>query len=115
MNDPWLIASTNRAARERFREIMTANPHNMTRTGRYSRPASRPAIGKLREIRVPTLIVVGESDMPDVHAHCGAIQAGIPNSRRIVVPGAGHFVHLELPDEFNQLVTRFLVDSGKQR
>jgi pimeloyl-ACP methyl ester carboxylesterase len=114
MNDPWLIASTNRLARERFREIMTANPHNMTRTGRYSRPPSRPAIGRLGDIRVPALMVVGESDMPDVHAHCGAIQAGVPDSQRIVVRGASHFVHLELPDEFNQLVARFLAESGKQ-
>lgn len=115
MNDPWLIASTNRAAKERFREIMTVNPHNMTRTGQYSRSPSRPAVGRLGEIHLPTLIVVGESDMPDVHAHCGAIQAGILNARRIVVPGASHFVHLERPAEFNQLVTRFLAGSGKLR
>jgi acetyl esterase/lipase len=94
---------------------MTANPHNMTRTDRYSRSASRPAIERLAEIRIPTLIIVGESDMPDVHAHCGAIQAGIPSAQRIVVPGAGHFVHLERPLEFNQLVTRFSASSGKPR
>ena len=113
MNDPWLIAPTNHLARERFREIMTANPQNMTRTGRYSHPASRPAIGRLGEIRVPALMVVGESDVPDVHAHSGALQAGIPNSRRIVVRGAGHFVHLELPDEFNRIVASFMAASEK--
>jgi acetyl esterase/lipase len=115
MKDSWLIASTNRVAQERFREIMTANPHNMTRTSQNSRSPSRPAAGRLGEIQVPTLIIVGESDMPDVHAHCGAIQAGIANSRRIVVPGASHFVHLERPAEFNQLVTRFLMSSGKPK
>lgn len=115
MNDPWLIAPTNNAAKERFREIMTANPHNMTRTGQYSRSPSRPAIGRLGEIRVPTLILVGALDMPDVHAHCGAIQAGILNSQRLVVPGASHFVHLEISDEFDRLVTRFLAGSGRAR
>jgi len=113
MSDPWLIAPANHAARERFREILTANPHNLTHGGRYSRPPSRTALGRLGEIRVPTLIVTGESDIPDVQAHGGAIQAGIPNSQRTVVPGAGHFVHFELPDEFNRMVGRFLAGSGR--
>jgi len=115
MNDPWLIASANHAARQRFREIMTANPHNMTRTGQFSRSPARPAVGRLGEIRVPTLVIVGESDMPDVHAHCGAIQAGITNVHRIVFRGASHFVHLERPAEFNQLVKRFLAGSGRPK
>ncbi len=115
MNDPWLIASTNMAAKERFREIMLAHPHNMTRTSEYSRSASRPAIGRLAEIRVPTLIVVGESDVPDVHAHCGAIQSGLSSAQRMVLPGAAHFVHLERPAEFNQVVTHFLGNSGRPK
>ena len=100
-------------AKARFREILTANPHNLTRTGEYSRSPSRPAVGRLAEIRVPTLVVVGESDIADVHAHCGAIQAGVPFAQRVVVAGAGHLVHLERPDEFNRIVTRFLASSGK--
>jgi 3-oxoadipate enol-lactonase len=110
-----VLEAVNRAAQERFREIMPANPHNMTRTGQYSRSPSRPAVGRLGEIHVPTLILVGESDMPDVHAHCGAIQAGISNSQRIVAPGASHFVHMERPAEFNELVTRFLAGPGKSK
>ncbi len=110
-NDAWLIASTNLIAKERFRKIMLANPHNMTRTSQYSRPPLRLAISRLGEISAPTLIVVGEADIPDVHAHCGAIQAGVSNAQRIVVPGSAHFVHFELPAEFNQIVARFLAIS----
>lgn len=115
MNDPWLIASANVTAKARFREILSASPQNLTRTGRYALPPSRPAIGRLAEIRVPTLVVVGESDVPDVQAHCGAIQAGVPNAQRRVVPGAGHLVHLERPAEFNRILSRFLAGSGKPR
>jgi len=115
MNDPWLIAPTNHAARKQFRDIMTASPHNMTRTSQYSRSPSRPAIGRLVEVRVPTLIIVGESDIPDVHAHCGAIQAGVATAQRIVVSGASHFVHLERPVEFNRLVVRFVGGEGARR
>lgn len=115
INDPWLIASTNHFAKEHFREIMTANPHNITRTSRYSRPPSQPAIRRLAEIRIPTLIVVGEQDIPDVHAHCGAIQAAVPKAERVVMPGTGHFVHFERPAAFNNLITRFLAGSGSGR
>jgi pimeloyl-ACP methyl ester carboxylesterase len=62
----------------------------------------------LGQIRVPTLIVTGEADIPDVHAHSGAIEAGIPDARRIVVPGVGHIMYLEKPAEFSRLVIDFI-------
>jgi tetratricopeptide (TPR) repeat protein len=71
-------------------------------------PPDRPAIRVLDEISVPTLIVVGEHDIPDVHAHCGAISGGIPNAERTVVSGAAHLVPMEKPDVFNQAVRDFI-------
>ena len=47
---------------------------------------------RLGEIRVPTLITVGEFD--EVHPSCArTIQAGIPGSRLEIFPGCGHEVH----------------------
>jgi pimeloyl-ACP methyl ester carboxylesterase len=63
---------------------------------------------RLSEIQVPTLIVVGESDIPDVHAHAGVIEAGIEGSRREVLTHAGHLAHFERPDKLNRLVLEFL-------
>jgi len=37
---------------------------------------------------VPTPIIVGEHDIPDVHAHSGAIAAGISGARRVIVQGS---------------------------
>jgi len=62
----------------------------------------------LHEIRVPTLILTGDADIPDVHAHAGAIEAGIPDSRLVVVPEVGHLMYLEKPDEFNKIVIPFI-------
>jgi pimeloyl-ACP methyl ester carboxylesterase len=45
------------------------------------------------------VILVGEADIADVHAHCDAINAGIRASRRVVVQDAGHLIQLEKPDE----------------
>jgi len=52
--------------------------------------------------------VTGESDIPDVHAHVGVIEAGIAGSRRLVLAHSGHLPHLEVPDAFNKAVLEFL-------
>jgi pimeloyl-ACP methyl ester carboxylesterase len=67
----------------------------------------------LREILVPTLLLVGDADIPDVHAHAGAIEAGIPNARRVVVEGVGHIMYLEKPSEFSHLVISFIEQNGR--
>lgn len=66
------------------------------------------SLPRLHEIHVPTLILVGDTDIPDVHAHAGAIETGIANSRRIVVPDTGHLMYLEKPEEFTGIVIHFM-------
>ena len=65
-------------------------------------------MGLLSEIKVPTLIIAGESDIPDVHAHIGVIQASIAGSKRIVLTHSGHLAYFEVPYVFNQAVLDFL-------
>ena len=68
----------------------------------------RPALANLHEIKVPTLILAGEYDIPDVHAHSGAIEAGIVGAKRLVVSDAGHLIYFEQPETFNRLLAEFL-------
>jgi pimeloyl-ACP methyl ester carboxylesterase len=65
------------------------------------------ARARLAEVRVPALIVVGERDHPDLLAIADEL-TGLPRSRKVVVPGAGHLVPLEAPAEFYALLTSFL-------
>jgi 3-oxoadipate enol-lactonase len=65
-------------------------------------------MGRLGELVTPTLIVTGEVDMLDVHAHAGALQALIPGARRIVISDSGHLVYLEHPEAFVDVITTFL-------
>jgi len=104
--DPWILAPTSTEAKRRMRELMLAHPDNGAgaRFARWS-PA---ALGRLSQIKVATLLITGESDIPDVHAHMGAIQAAIPGANRIVLPRAGHLPQLEVPDAFNAALTKFL-------
>lgn len=106
--DPWFVAPSNVAARERLRALLTANPQNLHPPMELERLPDRPALSRLGEISVPILIVVGEHDVPDVHAHSGAIEAAVRGAARVVLPGSGHLPQLETPDAFNRVVREFL-------
>ena len=107
--DPWIMAPENIAARQKFKTLLTANPQNLQGTGQQlARWSDQPALPRLSQIKVPTLLVVGESDIPDVHAHIGAIQAGIVGSKRVVLYHSGHLPQVEVPDAFNEVVIGFL-------
>jgi pimeloyl-ACP methyl ester carboxylesterase len=97
VQDPYLTDSHDAEARTRLRELLTKSPGPLTANFPESRPPDRPAAGRLAEIHVPTLILVGESDIPDVHAHAGVLEAGIHGARRKIVRGTGHLIQLEQP------------------
>jgi pimeloyl-ACP methyl ester carboxylesterase len=106
--DPWLTAPANTGARDRVRALLGANPNNLRPREHLELAFGWPVLGRLGEIAVPTLIIAGEHDIADVHAHCGAIEAGIPGARRLVLPNSGHLPHLEVPGDFNMAVLGFL-------
>lgn len=74
----------------------------------WMRPADPPAIERLKQVNVPTLVIVPERDHPDNRTLAGRLAGEIPGARRVEVSGAGHFVNLDRPDEFNRIVTGFL-------
>ncbi|UCH61914.1 MAG: alpha/beta fold hydrolase [Fidelibacterota bacterium] len=111
--DPYSIAPQNQAARELATRLLEANPHNFDAVNtQLAQPPERPAIERLSAIAVPTLIAVGEYDIADVHAHAGALEAGIPGSQRVIVRGAAHFVPMEQPETLLSLVQSFRI-SGR--
>jgi len=69
-----------------------------------------PAIERLQEIRIPTLIIVGENDSPDFHKIADILNKKIQNSKRITMKGAGHVPNMEAPREFNEAVSSFLAN-----
>jgi 3-oxoadipate enol-lactonase len=67
-----------------------------------------PAVGRLHEIRVPTLVIVGDRDVDDVRQAAEDLHAGIKGATLVVMPGVAHVPNMERPDEFNRLVLDFL-------
>jgi pimeloyl-ACP methyl ester carboxylesterase len=65
----------------------------------------------LPHIDVPALLVYGERDGRAPLTVAEALQAAIPGSRLVVLPGVGHVCNVEAPDEFNAAVRDFLHDS----
>lgn len=104
--DKYLVAAGNENAKRRMAAILAANPQDMTHASLELLP--KPALSRLHEIQASTLLLAGDADIPDVHAHAGAIEAGIPRARRVVLKDVGHLMYLEKPAEFVEEVSRFL-------
>lgn len=102
----YLLAPMHEAAQKKLLDILSASPQDLTHDD-YARP-TQAALPRLHEIRVPTLILTGDVDIPDVHAHAGVIEAGIYGSRRVVLTDAGHLMYLEKPEEFSRVVISFI-------
>ena len=64
-------------------------------------------IDSLPDVRVPTLVLVGEHDEPFL-AGSAYMARKIPNATHVVLPGAGHAANLDAPDAFNTAVRDFL-------
>jgi pimeloyl-ACP methyl ester carboxylesterase len=82
--------------------------------------ARRPTIfelePKLRELRVPTLILAGDEDEPCIEPAI-FMKRTIPSAGLLFFPQSGHTINLEEPGLFNQVVFDFLtaVEAGKWR
>lgn len=63
----------------------------------------------LARIAVPTLLIAGERDAAAPAKTMGRMAEAIPGARILVVPGAGHLIHLEQPATFRAALLPFLV------
>ncbi|MBU0755165.1 MAG: alpha/beta fold hydrolase, partial [Planctomycetes bacterium] len=101
MEDPYEIAPGNDQVRQRVKALMDDNPQNLDwAKHRLLKRLDSPAINRLDEIAVPVLILVGEFDIPDIHAHAGMLETRIASSRRVIISRAGHLVPIEQPEAF---------------
>ncbi len=67
-----------------------------------------PAVGRLGEIRAPTLVIIGDEDFRELQRTADIIAKGIPGATKAVMHGTAHAPNMEKPEEFNQLVLDFL-------
>ena len=61
----------------------------------------------LPRIAVPTLLIWGELDARSPLSVARQFEQAIPDTKLVVIPGAGHVSNLEQPEQFNDAVREF--------
>jgi pimeloyl-ACP methyl ester carboxylesterase len=93
---------------QNLRRIMEACP---PRTIEHALAALRDRpdrSGELASIRVPTLVIVGESDAITPPPVAEAMVNKIPGAQLVVIHGAGHMSPMEQPEQVNRAMREFL-------
>ena len=105
----WASALTG-SALDLFRTMVRDNAKEIfeERSGRYETREGEPAATRLKEIRAPTLILVGDRDNPAM-PHCANFLArGIAGAKVQLVPGADHLLNLSRPVAFDAALRGFV-------
>jgi 2-succinyl-6-hydroxy-2,4-cyclohexadiene-1-carboxylate synthase len=108
-----LFASQQRLpaeARVALRAQRLANrPHGLANSLRgMGAGMQEPLAERLAELSMPVLLIAGDLD-EKYRAAATAMAGRIPGARAVIVPDAGHTVHLEQPAAFEQAVTELIV------
>ncbi len=101
--------------RERVRAMTTRNIERGDDEEVRPQHIEPPAAGRLSEIHVPTLIIVGGEDVEIILAIADKLEKDIVGAKKAVIPGTAHHLNMEKPQEFNRLVIDFLEQVGRSR
>jgi pimeloyl-ACP methyl ester carboxylesterase len=91
----------------RLREAMLAVPPDVT-LGDFQACDAFDVRDRLGEVRVPSLVVAGREDRMTPPRYAEYLQAHLPRSRLVWIPGAGHMAHVERAREVNEAIRQFL-------
>ncbi|KNC20168.1 alpha/beta hydrolase [Arthrobacter sp. RIT-PI-e] len=69
---------------------------------------------ELHRIRVPSLAVTGEFDPGSTPEMTRRLEAAIPGTRAVVVPGARHMLPVEQPDELARIIHHFITEPNRE-
>jgi pimeloyl-ACP methyl ester carboxylesterase len=68
-----------------------------------------PAIERLGEIAVPTMLLAGQEDAQDIFMIAEVLEAELPSVEALItIPKAAHMPNMERPSVFNRLVLDFI-------
>lgn len=96
------------AVRDLVREMNLISLRVDERLWEQEIPLSPPALERLGQIQVPTLVIIGELDVPASQERAVLLAERIVGAKRVVMHGTAHLPNMERPAEFNALVDGFL-------
>lgn len=119
LKNPYLVHAMKKPKlATKIRQLCLENYHSLLVNPTLSIQPKIPSIQRLSEIKTPTLIVVGDRDVPDILKIADTLEANISDAKKIVVEGAGHVINMEAPKTFNRIVLSFLrkmKETGEKR
>lgn len=109
LRELWASALTGPAL-DHFRTMVRENASEVfaDRSGQHEERVGAPAAGRLPEVRVPTLILVGDRDNPAMPHAANYLARGIPGAEVRLVPGADHLLNLSKPEAFDAAIPAIL-------
>jgi pimeloyl-ACP methyl ester carboxylesterase len=104
----WVMAPGHDAAKAKALAIFKVSPQDLRHQMKDPIKGWTSDLPHMKEIKAPTLILIGDHDIGDNQAAAGAAQALIPGSRRETIDDAGHLMQLEHPRELADLIADFV-------
>jgi 3-oxoadipate enol-lactonase len=103
LQEYWCSAAVG-PAQELVRRMMAANAEEIftDRIGGKATTPTPPSATRLGEVRVPTVVLLGDRDEPS-SGHIGRyIARQVPGAKQVLVPGGDHLINLSQPAAFDR-------------
>lgn len=102
------VYATPDASRDLVRTMLTGNERMWTLDPKVIRPEAKPAMDRLEEVKVPTLVLIGDRDIADIREQAKLLGSRIKGATLVSVPEGGHLLNLTSPDQFEKALRDFL-------
>ena len=113
LEDPAFVTAREPTVQEKMRRMLTDNVKGWGNPKPdLVRWPSRVPSEHLGEITVPTLVLRGGLDDPNIVAAADLLAEKIPRATLRIIPAAGHHLNMEAPEQFDAAVLSFLRASG---
>ena len=105
----WASALTGESL-DLFRTMVRENAKEVfeDRSGQFDTREGAPAATRLKDVRPPTRILVGDRDNPAMPHLAAYLARGIEGAKVELIPGADHLLNLSRPDAFDSSLRRFV-------
>ena len=103
---PVFAAPPERAALAR--QMVIDNARLFRQDARQVRAMNPPAVSRLVEVSVPTLVIIGTDDGVDIRRAADTLAATVPGARRVDIPGAGHLIPFWAPQALITAIRAFV-------
>lgn len=111
----YTVPSRSReAARNKMKELAKIFFDVLRWDMNLMQPLSPPAVGRLSEIDIPTLVIAASHDHQDNQKVIDTLASDIEGAEKVEIPDVGHMMNLENPQKFNKIVHEFLTSLETQ-